>query len=146
MDWKKVGALAVLVTSGAIPTADAQETDLVVRIFNNYRVQAVDLLEAKAHAAATLKAAGINVMWLNCWHGDQQPADAPARCREDVDGDLVLRLQRAAPGNSDRYISLGFSVVMSEGMPFLATVHPDLAEGVARHAGVASGTVLGRAI
>jgi hypothetical protein len=146
MNWKKAGAVVSVVAWSVGVNLKAQETDLVVRIFDNYRVPAGDLLEAKAEAAATLRAAGINVTWIDCWHGDRQPAEAPARCRQEVRGDVVLRLQRATQANNDRYISLGFSLVMPEGVPFLATVYADLAEGVALRAGAAAHRVLGRAI
>ena len=146
MHWNEVGALAVLVAVMGAGDVSAQENAIVVRTFNNYRVPAAELRDAQAHAAETLRAAGIDVQWIDCWYGDQQPVDAPARCREETGRDLVLRLQRAPTGNRDGYISLGFSLVMPEGTPFLATVYADLAEGVARRAGVASRPVLGRAI
>ena len=146
MDWKRVGTLGAIAVVFGTGSANAQGTDIVVRTFNNYGVAAEDLREAQAYAAASLSAAGVNVTWIDCWHGDKATVDAPARCREDVGGDLVLRLQRAARANSSRYISLGFSLVMPEGVPFLATVYADLAEGVARRAGVAPRPVLGRAI
>jgi hypothetical protein len=146
MDWKRAGALGAIAMMFGTGTATAQETDVVVRVFNNYGVPLDYLREAQTHAAASLKAAGINVTWMNCWQGAREAADAPARCREKVGGDLVLRLQRAARTNGDRYVSLGFSLVMPEGTPFLATVYADLAEAIAKRAGVEPRPVLGRAI
>jgi hypothetical protein len=146
MSWNKAGALFVLTTLLTAVNVNAQATGIVVRTFNNYGLAADALQDAQTLTAASLKRAGIDVAWIDCWDGDRQPAQAPVRCSEPVGGDLVLRLQRAAPGHSRGYISLGFSLVMAEGMPFLATVYVDLAEGVARRAGVESGAVLGRAI
>jgi hypothetical protein len=146
MEWKTIGTLALLVTAGGAAEAKAQGAHLVVRIFNNYEVSAGDLREAKAHAAAILQTAGIAVTWLDCWYGKKAPLDAPARCRDSVGSDLVLRLQRTQAGNGERFVSLGFSLVVREGLPFLATVYADLAETVARRAGVGSRTLLGRAI
>ena len=146
MGWKRVGVLGAVAIMFGTGTTTAQATDIVVRVFNNYGVPPDDLRDTQTYAAASLSGAGVNVNWINCWHGAQEAADAPARCREDVGADLVLRLQRAATTNGDRYVSLGFALVMPEGMPFLATVYADLAEGVARRAGVAAQPVLGRAI
>ena len=146
MVWVKGGVMAVLGMALAATNIYAQDTHIVVRTFNNYRVPAADLRDAQAHAAAALKGAGIDVTWIQCWYGDQQPADAPTRCREEVGSDIVLRLQRAAGGNGGRYISLGFSLVMPKGRPFLATVYADLAEGVAHRAGVSPQPILGHAI
>ena len=58
----------------------------------------------------------------------------------------MLRLQRAPAANRERFASLGFALVTPDTLPFLATVFADLAEGVARRAGVSSRPVLGRAI
>ena len=146
MDWKRVLGMVGMATMIGAGIARAEETDIVVRTFNNYGVAAEDLLEARTYAAASLKAAGVNVTWIDCWDGDHEAQGAPTRCREEVGGDLVLRLQRAAKVNSDRYVSLGFSLVMPEGTPFLATVYADLAEEIAHRAGVAPRPVLGRAI
>jgi hypothetical protein len=146
MGWKRVGVLGAIAILFGTGTATAEATDIVVRVFNNYGVPPDDLRDAQTYAAAALSGAGVNVTWINCWHGALEAADAPARCREDVGGDLVLRLQRAATANGDRYVSLGFALVMPEGTPFLATVYADLAEGVAMRAGVAAQPVLGRAI
>jgi hypothetical protein len=146
MGWKRVGVLGAITILFGTGTATAEATDIVVRVFNNYGVPPDDLRDAQTYAAASLSGAGVNVTWINCWHGALEAADAPARCREDVGGDLVLRLQRAATANGDRYVSLGFALVMPEGTPFLATVYADLAEGVAMRAGVAVQPVLGRAI
>ena len=158
MEWKQVGAMTVLLTLAGVRVAGAQHAEIVVRTFNNYGVPADDLREARAHASAILSGAGINVTWLDCWNGDQPAPDASARCRAGVGSDLVLRLQRAPAANRERFASLGFALVKpkaglkastttaGDALPFLATVYADLAEGVARRAGVSSRPVLGRAI
>ena len=158
MEWKRAGQMAVLLTLAWVRTAGAQPSEIVVRTFNNYGVAANDLREARGYASAILGAAGITVTWLDCWIADRPSPDAPARCRADVGSDLVLRLQRAPATNGERFTSLGFALVIpkaglkasttteGEALPFLATVFADLAEGVARRAGVSSRLVLGRAI
>ena len=146
MGWKRAGTLAVLLTLAGVRMVGAQPAEIVVRTFNNYDVPADDLREARAHASGILNAAGIRVTWLDCWQDGKAPADAPSRCNEAVGSDLVLRLQRAPAANRDRFTSLGFALVMPNGLPFLATVFADLAESVARRAGVSPRPVLGRAI
>ena len=155
MGWQRVGTMAVIVATAGAGTASAEPAGIVVRTFNNYRVAAGDLREARAHASAILSAARITVTWIDCWHGDTPAVDAPARCAEPVGSDLVLRLQRAPEARGDQFVSLGFSLVTPKAglkastttpLPFLATVYADLAEGVARRAGVGSRPVLGRAI
>ena len=146
MDLKRGGALATLLVVMVTGTMRAGGSEIVVRTFNNYGVPWEDLRDAQAEAATALNAAGINVTWIDCWHGDREAPGAPGRCREDVRGDLVLRLQQSPSGGRENYVSLGFSLVMPEGVPFLATVYADRAEGVARRAGIAPQTVLGRAI
>jgi hypothetical protein len=140
--------MAVIVATVGAGTASAEPAGIVVRTFNNYRVAADDLREARVHASDILSAAGITVTWIDCWHGDKPAVDAPARCAEPVGSDLVLRLQRAPEARGDQFVSLGFSLVTLKAgpLPFLATVYADLAEGVARRAGVGSRPVLGRAI
>lgn len=158
MGWKQAGAMAVLLTLAGVGSVGAEPAEIVVRTFNNYAVPADDLREARAHASAILNGAGINVTWVDCWNGDKPAPDASARCRAHVGSDLVLRLQRAPAVNRERFTSLGFALVTpkaglkastttaGDALPFLATVYADLAEGVARRAGVSSRPVLGRAI
>lgn len=146
MGWKPAGAMTVLLTLAGVGTVGAQPAEVVVRTFDNYGIPAGDLREARAYASAILNAAGINVTWLDCWQGGKAPADAPVRCSQPVGSDLVLRLQRAPAANRERFASLGFALVTPDALPFLATVFADLAEGVARRAGVSSRPVLGRAI
>ena len=146
MGRKRVGAMTMLLTLAGVGTVGAQPADIVVRTFNNYGIPSDDLRQAQAQAAAILSAAGIDATWLDCWQDAKAPADAPSRCSAPVGSDLVLRLQRAPATNRERFTSLGFALVTAEALPFLATVYADLAEGVAKRAGVPSRTVLGRAI
>ena len=146
MAWKAVALVVVLVTSFSPSELQAQDAAIIVRTFNNFRVPPDQLTGAQAHAAGILKAAGIGVTWLECWHGNSEPLGAPDRCRAATGSDLVLRLHTAAAGNGHHYRSLGFALVVGEGTPFLATVYPDLVEAVARRAGVDASVVLGRAI
>jgi hypothetical protein len=144
MEWKRAGVLAVLLFTMARPAASQT---LVVRVFNNFGVPAEELQDARAYAASILEDAGIEVTWMDCWHLDKEAAGASARCGESTGShEIVLRLQRANARSVERYTSLGFSLVVREGVAFLATVHPDLVESVSRGAGVRARDVLGRAI
>jgi hypothetical protein len=162
MEWKNVAMLAVLVLGVAGPaasqtvhsTAEGASMDagrhrsvIVVRTFNNFGVSGDDLGAARIYAAVILKNAGIDVTWMDCWYLDSAPSDAPLGCRDSLDGnEIVLRLQKAKMVPGRQYVSLGFSLVGNEGVPFLATVYPDLVHSIARSAGVDSREVLGRAI
>jgi hypothetical protein len=146
MNWKRVAAMVGIFAMTGVGIASAEDRVIVARTFNNYGLSVEDLREARAYASASLKGAGIDVTWIDCWHGDREAPNAPARCREAIGADLVLRLQKAPKATSERYVSLGFSLVMPEGTPFLATVYADLAEETARRAGVAPRSVLGHAI
>ena len=146
MDWKKAGAVTVLFATFGTAGLKGQAQGVLVRTYSNCCLPAEELRQAQARAAAVLADADIAVTWLNCWDGDREAAGASPRCRASVGGDLVLRLQRATTGSSDRYVSLGFSLVVPDGVPFLATVYADLVESVARRANVDATTVLGRAI
>src|SRR5215204_4423181 len=115
MDWKRVAAMVGIVTMTAVGIASAEDRAIVVRTFNNYGVSVEELREARTYASASLEAAGVDITWIDCWDGDREAANAPVRCREEIGGDLVLRLQQATKATSDRYVSLGFSLVMPEG-------------------------------
>jgi hypothetical protein len=119
---------------------------VIVRTFNNFRVPAEQLQAAQVHAATILKVAGIEVQWARCWEGNAEAPDASDRCRTPIGSDIVLRLHRTPAGNGHPYVSLGFALVVSEGLPFLATVYADRADGIARRARVDPAIVLGRAI
>ena len=138
--------LAVLLMACGTAQSAAEPLEIVVRTFNNYRVSADVLHAAQNHASALLDEA-VKVTWLHCWYGNAEPAGAPARCRAPQrPNDLTLRLHAATKPTSHRYVTLGASLVMRYGLPFLATVYADLAESVANHAGVQTGTVLGLSI
>ena len=131
MDWQAIGLAATI----------------FIRTFNNVGVPAADLTAARAHAEAVLQDAGLNIVWADCWVGDRQPADAPARCTEPVGGDIVLRLQKTNGTDGSRFVSMGFSLVGTEGVaPFLATVYVDRADSVAKGAGIDARQVLGLAM
>jgi hypothetical protein len=121
---------------------------IVIRSFNNAGVPAADLAVARAHTEAVLQQAGLNIVWADCWAGGRsQPADATPRCQEPVGGDIVLRLQKTKETDRSKFVSMGFSLVKTEGAtPFLSTVYVDRAESVARVAGTDPRRVLGLAI
>jgi len=133
MDWQTVGLAATI----------------FIRIFNNAGVPEADLAAARQEAQAVLHQAGVNVVWGECWVGDRQPATAPARCQEPVNGDIVLRLQKTNDKSAlpSRFVSMGFSLVgTADAAPFLSTVYVDRAQSVARVAGTDARRVLGLAI
>ena len=121
---------------------------IVIRSYNNAGVPAADLAAAKAHTETILQEAGLNVVWADCWAGDRsQRADEVTRCQEPVGGDIVLRLQKTNHTDRSKFVSMGFSLVKTEGAaPFLSTVYVDRAESVARVAGTDPRRVLGLAI
>jgi hypothetical protein len=121
---------------------------IVIRTYNNAGVPATDLAAAKAHTEAVLDEAGLNIVWADCWAGDRsRPTDEPSRCQEPVGGDIVLRLQRTKHTDRSKFVSMGFSLVKTEGAtPFLSTVYVDRADSVARVAGTDPRRVLGLAI
>ena len=131
MGWQAVGLAATI----------------FIRSYNNFGVPAADLAAARQDAQAVLQEAGVNIVWADCWVGDRQPAPAPARCQEPVDGDIVLRLQKTNRADRSKFVSMGFSLVGTAGAaPFLATVYVDRVESVARGAGIGARRVLGLAI
>ena len=131
MGWQAVGLAATI----------------FVRTFNNVGIPAADLAAAREHAQAVLQEAGLNIVWADCWVGDRRPADAPERCQEPVGGDIVLRLQKTSGTDRSRFVSMGFSLVGTEGAaPFLATVYVDRAESVAKGADIDTRRVLGLAM
>ena len=131
MDWQALGLAATI----------------FIRVFNNLDVPAGDLAAARQQAGAILRDAGIQAVWLNCWQGDRQPSDAPFRCREPLDDDLVLRLQKTHKADGSKFVSMGFSLVRDDhAAPFLSTVYVDRVESVARAAGIDARRLLGLAI
>lgn len=139
-----IAAVAVLLFTLVRPAASQT---LTVRIFDNFGVPAEELQDARAYAGSILKEAGIHVTWMDCWYVDREAAGAAPRCREATGvNEVVLRLQQASVHSGKRYTSLGFSLVVREGLPFLATVYPDLVTSVSRGAGIPTRDVLGRAI
>ena len=131
MGWQAVGLAATI----------------IIRSFNNFGVPAADLAVARQDVKAILQQVGVNIVWADCWVGDRQPADAPARCQEPVGGDIVLRLQQTGEADRSKFVSMGFSLVGIAGAsPFLATVYVDRVESVARGAGIDARRLLGLAI
>jgi hypothetical protein len=131
MGWQAVGLAATI----------------VIRSFDNFGVPAADLVAARQAAQAILQQAGVNIVWADCWVGDQQPAVAPARCQEPVGGDIVLRMQKVGEADRSKFVSMGFSVIgTTDAPPFLATVYADRVESVAQGAGIDARRVLGLAI
>ena len=131
MDWQAVGLAATI----------------IIRSYNNLGVPADDLAAARRHAEAILQQAGVNIVWADCWVGKRQPADAPARCQDPVNGDIVLRLQKSAEADAAKFVSMGFALVgTADAAPFLATVYVDRVESVARGAGIDPRRVLGLAM
>jgi hypothetical protein len=131
MDWQSVGLAATI----------------FIRIFNNVGVPEADLAAARQEAQAVLHQAGVNIVWADCWVGRQKPASAPARCHAPVGGDIVLRLQNASEADRSKFVSMGFSLVKTEGTaPFLSTVYVDRVNSVAKVAAADPRRLLGLAI
>ena len=130
MGWQAVGLAATI----------------FIRSYNNFGVPEADLSAARQHAEVILQQAGVNILWADCWTGNHQPADAPARCLEPVGGDIVLRLAKAPQADRSRFVSMGYSLVGRFDTPFLATVYVDRAQSVAAGSGIDSRRVLGLAI
>src|SRR5688572_2122327 len=115
MGWQAVGLAATI----------------FIRTYNNFGVPADDLAAARQDAQAILQQAGVTIEWADCWVGERQPSDAPARCQEPVGGDIVLRLQKTAEAGRSKFVSMGFSLVGTTGAaPFLATVYADRIDSV----------------
>jgi hypothetical protein len=151
MEWKSIAAVTVVVLT--IPgTAVAQglspaAASLTVRTYNNYGVRVDDLRAARMHVDGILQEAGIGLSWLDCWYRDKEPAEAPPQCREPLGAnELTLRLQAPSPRSTKGYVSMGFSLVNGEGVPFLATVFVDLVASISAGAAVDFRLLLGRAI
>lgn len=153
--WAVRAVMVVLVVASSRPARAGRPEDagrqsglsaVIVRTFNNFRVPSEQLRDAQSQAAAILNAAGIDVRFASCWEGDGEAPGAPDRCRAPIGNDLLLRLHRTPSGTGKQYVSLGFALVVTEGLPFLATVYADLVDGIARRAGAGAATVLGRAI
>jgi hypothetical protein len=132
MGWQAVGLAATI----------------VIRSYNNAGVPVEDLAAARLHTEAVLQQAGLNIVWADCWAGERsQTADEDPRCQEPVGGDIVLRLQQTRETDRSKFVSMGFSLVKTEGAtPFLSTVYVDRAKSVARVAGTDPRRVLGLAI
>jgi len=149
MGWKFGAALAiaVLLTPTVAVGRDFSRA-LIIRTYNNYGVPADDLLAARLHVDQIFNDAGIEMIWLDCWYRDKQPADAPARCRQPLaDNELMLRLQAPGQAWGRRFVSMGFSLVnLEEGVPFLSAVFVDLVASISRSAAVDFRLLLGRAI
>jgi hypothetical protein len=160
MGWKSIGAVALVllattgpaVAQGFLTAAASAEAvspaSLSIRVFNNYGVPDDDLLAAGSHVNAIFSDAGVNLSWMDCWHHDGEPVNAPAECRQPPGAhELTLRLQATNQSEGRRFVSMGFSLVnLEEGAPFLATVFVDLVGSISRGAAVDFRLLLGRAI
>ncbi|RPI53660.1 MAG: hypothetical protein EHM55_13165 [Acidobacteria bacterium] len=145
MGWKGVGVLAAILWT--VPAASTAQS-VTIRTYNNYGVATDDLAAARPYVDAVFAHAGIEVSWIDCWYGDKEVAGASARCRQPLQAhEVILRLQAAHPQPGKRYVSMGFALVnIAEGVPFLATVFPDLVRSVSRDAHLDFGLLLGRAM
>lgn len=146
MRWTTVGAVAAVLLM--IPSVMTAQPTLVVRTYNNFGVATDDLRIARAEADAILREAGIDVIWMDCWFRDREPADASPRCRQPLDAnDLLLRLQSGNTSARPRFTSMGFSLIgAGPDRPYLSTVFPDVVQSVARGAAVDARRVLGFSI
>jgi hypothetical protein len=145
MRWT-VGAVAAVILM--IPSVTAAQPTLVVRTYNNFGVAADDLRMARAEADVILHDAGIDVIWMDCWFRDHEPADASPRCRQPLGAnDIVLRFQSGNTSARLRFTSMGFSMIgAGPDRPYLSTVFPDVVQSVARGAAVDVRRVLGFSI
>jgi hypothetical protein len=146
MTWRAVAL--VLVLTGALPKT-AVAHPLVIRTYNNHATSDADLRAARAHADDIFNAAGIEVVWRDCWSGGEASADLPAECRQQPgSNDVMVRLLCSSnQPPKKRYISMGYSLInIPHRPPFLATVFVDLVAVVARNARADFGQLLGRAI
>jgi hypothetical protein len=145
MRWT-VGAIAAVMLM--IPSVMAAQPSLVVRTYNNFGVASGDLRIARAEAESILHDAGIDVIWMDCWFRDHEPADASPRCRQPLGAnDVVLRLQSGNTSARLRFTSMGFSMIgAGPDRPYLSTVFPDVVQSVAQVAAVDAPRVLGLSI
>jgi hypothetical protein len=150
MGWKLIGILGlVLLTMPETALGrDLSRASLTVRTYNNYGLTDDDLVAARRQVDEIFRTAGVDLNWLDCWFRDIEPANAPAQCRQPLDShEVMLRLQAPSPPGTQRYVSMGFSLVKLEaGWPFLATVFVDFVASVSRGAGIDFRLLLGRAI
>lgn len=131
MGWQAVGLAATI----------------IIRSYNNFGVPAADLAAARQDAEAILQQAGVTAVWEDCWVGGPRPVTVSGRCEQPVAGDIVLRLQKTRETDRSKFVSMGFSLVGTEGATaFLATVFVDRVASVARGAGIDSRRLLGLAI
>ena len=144
MGRETVGTMVMLLTVAA--SAGAQT--VTIRTYNNFGVAPEELAAARSHVEEVFAEAAIEVSWLDCWYRDHEVAEAAAACRQPLKAnEVIMRLQAASPLAGKRHVSMGFALVNSTGgVPFLATVFPDLVRSVARDAHVDFGLLLGRAI
>ncbi len=146
MRWTTVGAVAAVFLM--IPSMAAGQPTLVVRTYNNFGVAADDLQIAREEAGAILRDAGIDVIWMDCWFRDREPAGASPRCHQPLGAnDIVLRLQSGNTSTRVKFTSMGFSLIgVGPDRPYLSTVFPDVVQSVARGAAVDARRVLGFSI
>jgi hypothetical protein len=128
-----IAVTALLTTSSESPAAER----LVVRTYNNARVTAAELTEARGVASAILEGARLQTVWRDC---------ATAAC-DDAPGprELIVRIVAAPQGIVAD--SLGCALIdLQDGAGTLATIYSDRINVVAFRTGVNAGTLLGRAV
>jgi hypothetical protein len=128
-----IAVTALLTTSSESPAAGR----LVVRTYNNARVTAAELTEARGVASAILEGARLQTVWRDC---------ATAAC-DDAPGprELIVRIVAAPQGIVAD--SLGCALIdLQDGAGTLATIYSDRINVVAFRTGVNAGTLLGRAV
>ena len=145
--------LCVLCVAAA--SAQSVPAALTVRVYDAAGVPDRERRAAEAQATATLKDAGIAVVWRDC-RDDLGDCVAPLGATE-IAVRLVTSHNRVAdqthasnainPVSDDRADSLGYSVVdVKEGRGWLATIFVDRVERVARAANANSSRLFGRAM
>jgi hypothetical protein len=135
------------VPSGATAQASAfNRQTIIVRSYTDAG-SAGDIRDAKRSAAAIVRRADIDVLWLDCTLPDS--VETRERCSLPIDwNEVVLRVVPAVAADTRRDAEdLGFAlVVVNERHGSLATVYSDRVAARSRRAGVDAAELLGRVI
>lgn len=136
--------VALTVVVDAAETAVPRRVVVTVRVFDQIGVAGDDLRDAMAEAVSILHAVGLDLVWIGCFGGDDDPLGCQRPLRP---GELIVRLGAAPSIPVDRMVQMGYALVVPTGSPGLyATVFEDLVRTVARRAAVDDRRLLGRAI